>query len=63
LIDNFRKNLKTELELYINQIPDITPDNYNNEFNKFRDNILNEVNKHAPLKTASRKQKRLMLKP
>jgi len=60
-VNDFRKNLKTEPEFYINHIPDITPDNYNNEFDKFRDIILNVVNKHAPLKTASRKQKRLQV--
>ena len=59
----FVEDLKLELENYFNQIPAITPANFNEEFNTFNEVILKMVNKHAPLKFAYRKQKRLLQKP
>ena len=59
----FVEDLKLELENNFNQIPEITPANFNEEFNTFNKVILKVVNKHAPLKFASRKQKRLLQKP
>ena len=57
------EDLKLDLENHFNQIPEITPDNFNEEFNISNEVILKVVNKHAPLKFASRKQKRLLQKP
>ena len=59
----FVEDLKLELENHFNQIPEITPANFNEEFNTFNEVILKMVNKHAPLKFANRKQKRLLQKP
>ena len=59
----FVEDLRLELENHFNQIPEITPANFNEEFNVFSEIILKVVNKHAPLKLASRKQKRLLQKP
>ena len=44
-------------------ISEITSGNFNNQFDKFNECILNVINKHAPVQKASRKQKRLLLKP
>ena len=52
----FVEDLRLELENHFNQIPEITPANSNKEFNIFNEVILQVVNKHAPLKFASRKQ-------
>ena len=57
------EDLELELENHFNQIPEITPANFNKEVNIFNKVILKVVNKHAPLKFASRKQKRLLQKP
>ena len=54
----FVEDLKLELENHFNQIPKITPANFDKEFNTFNEVILKMVYKHAPLKFASRKQKR-----
>ena len=59
----FVEDLRLELENHFNQIPEITPANFNEEFNVFNEVILKVVNKHAPLKFAGRKQKRLLQKP
>ena len=50
----FVENLKLELENRFNQIPEITPDNFNKELNIFNEIILNLVLKHATLTFASR---------
>ena len=57
------EDLKLELENHFNQIPEITPANFNEKFNIFNEVILKVVNKHAPVKFARRKQKRLLQKP
>ena len=59
----FVEDLKLELENHFYQIPEITQANFIEEFNIFNEVILKVVNKHAPLKFASRKQKRLLQKP
>ena len=58
----FVEDLKLELENHFNQIPEITPANFNEEFDTFNEVILKVVNKRAPLKFASRKRKRLLQK-
>ena len=59
----FVENLKLKLENHFNQVPEITADNFNNELIIFNEVISKVVNKHAALKFASRKQKRLLQKP
>ena len=44
-------------------MPEITPDNFNTEFDNCNDCILHTINTHAPIKTTRRKQKRLLMKP
>ena len=46
----------------MNYLPVITPKNCMSEFEKFDNVILQIINKHAPITTVSRKQKRLMSK-
>ena len=41
----------------------ITLDSFNTDFDNFNDCILHTINTHAPIKTTSRKQKRLSMKP
>ena len=41
----FVENLKLELQNHFNQIPEITPANFNEEFNIFNEVILKVVNK------------------
>ena len=59
----FVEDLELKLENHFNQILEITPANFNEEFNIFNKVILKVVNKHSPLKFPSRKQKRLLQKP
>ena len=59
----FCEDLKKTLELHFNCFSEINSDNLNAEFNKFNECILNVINKHAPMQKASRKQKRLLMKP
>ena len=59
----FCEDLKKTLELHITCISEINFDNFNNQFNKFNECILNVINKHAPMLKAKRKQKRLLMKP
>ena len=59
----YRDNLDYTLHSYMNHLPVITPENYMSEFKTFNNVILQIINKHAPITTVSRKQKRLMLKP
>ena len=63
VITLYCEDLKLRLESHLNEAPEITSDNFANGFDKFNDCILTVVNKHAPLKNASRKQKRLSFKP
>ena len=59
----YRDNLDFTLHSYINHLPVITPENYMSKFEAFNNVILQIINKHAPITTVSRKQKRLMSKP
>ena len=54
--------MKLELENHFNYIPEITLAKFNKEMNRFNEVILKVLNNHAPLKLASRKQKRLSQK-
>ena len=58
-------NLDYIFHSYMNHLPVITTENYMSEFEAFNNVIyvLQIINKHAPITTASRKQKRLMSKP
>ena len=58
-----RDNLDYTLHSYMNHIPVITPENYTSQFEAFNNIILQIIDKHPPITTASRKQKRLMSKP
>ena len=51
----FCEDLKKTLELPITCVCDINSDNFNDQFNKFNECILNVINKHAPMRKASRK--------
>ena len=57
----YRDNLDYTLHSYMNHV--LTPENYMSEFETFNNVILQIINKHAPITTVSRKQKRLMSKP
>ena len=59
----FVEDLRLKLENHFNQISKITPANFKEEFDIFNEVVLKVVSKHAPLKFASRKQKRLLQKP
>ena len=60
-ISQYCEDLKLKLESGLNEAPEIIADNFAKDFDKSNDCILSVVNKHAPLKNISRKQKRLPL--
>ena len=49
--------------LHISCISKINFINFNDPFIKLNESILKVNNKHAPMRKASRKQKRLLIKP
>ena len=59
----FCDDLNAKLESHMNLSPEINPVNFNLEFDKFNQCILNVINRHAPFSTVSRKHKRLLQKP
>ena len=59
----FNAELNTSLTDFFIQLPLLTKDNFNEIFNRFNHLILQVVDKNAPLKKVSRKQKNLHKKP
>ena len=61
--DDYREDLFSLLTNSVSTLPKITANNFNSIFDSFSKIIADAINKHAPLKKVSRKQKRLNLKP
>ena len=59
----FCQELRSKLDQYLNQCLPIDSNNFNYEFDKFHETILQVINKHAPFKNVTRKQQKLLLKP
>ena len=59
----FSDNLKFALDQVFSQTSALSISNFNEMFDKFVDCVSRIIDKHAPLKRHSRKQKRLMTKP
>ena len=59
----FCEDLHSNLINSFSTQPVLNTNNYNQSFNLFSQTIMNTIDKHAPLKRLSRKQKRLSSKP
>jgi len=49
--------------LFFSSLPEITAANYNDVFNKFTEVVKVTINKHAPVKKLSRKERKFIQKP
>jgi len=61
--DDYCEDLSHRLYNFFAGLPEITPDNYNDIFNKFIDLIKTTINKHASLRKLSRKEIKFKQKP
>ena len=59
----FCEDLHSNLNNSVSTQPVLNTNNYNQSFNLFSQTIMNTIDKHAPLKRISRKQKKLFSKP
>jgi len=58
----FNSDLNESLHNYFVHLPEIISDNYNKVFDEFNNLIWQTIDKHAPLKKFSRKQKKKLRK-
>ena len=61
-VDSFCENLEAKLINVFSQQP-VLNNNFNEMFELFSTTVLSTINAHAPLKSLSRKQKKLLSKP
>ena len=61
--ESFSQDLSFSLQKFFSGLPLFTDENFNSIFTNFVEIVSQTINKHAPLKSYSRRQRRLLKKP
>ena len=61
--ESFCKDLQTDLDNYFSHRPTLSNENFNELFNSFVHIISHSIDTHAPLRSISRRMRKLLQKP